>query len=113
MLLLKVKTKHFYTAIVFKNHISCAKTLAAELRLCKHSGLLIHHAVSLGEVLDLLILYDEGTVFYLKCLEPHTQHYIVTSQKTQFLSSIAVRTSHFSGLDLPWAFLNWMFRVDN
>jgi hypothetical protein len=76
-----------------------AKALVAEVRLSIQVFWLI--TVSLGEVLHLWTLKDEGTVLHLKCPEPYTQHHGVTSQKTQFLGSIAVSTSRFSRLDLP------------
>lgn len=49
--------------------------MAAEVRLSKHTGLLVYHAVLLGKVLDHLTLEYEGTMFPLKCLEPHTQRH--------------------------------------
>ena len=58
MLVLKVKT-----AIIFKNDVCCAKTLVAEVRLSKHSSLLVYQALSSVEVLDLWTVEDEATIF--------------------------------------------------
>jgi hypothetical protein len=61
------KQNILFTAIIFKNYVCCAKTLVAQVRLSELPGLLLYHTASLGEVLDLMTLEDEGTMFPLKC----------------------------------------------